>query len=41
MATAEELLAGAIGDAGDKILTVDLNARGINIPKGITNLGVM
>ena len=41
MATAEELLAGAIGDAGDNILTVDLNARVINIPKGITNIGVM
>ena len=41
MPTAEELLANAIGDAGDNILTVDLNARVINIPKGITNIGVM
>lgn len=41
MATAEELLANAIGDAGNNILTVDLNARVINIPKGITNIGVM
>ena len=41
MATAEELLANAIGDAGDNILTIDLNARVINIPKGITNIGVM
>lgn len=41
MPTAEELLADAIGDAGDNILTVDLNARVINIPKGITNIGVM
>lgn len=41
MATAEELLANTIGDAGDNILTVDLNARVINIPKGITNIGVM
>lgn len=41
MPTAEELLANAIGDAGNNILTVDLNARVINIPKGITNIGVM
>ena len=37
MATAEELLAAELGE---NILTVDMDARTIVIPKGVTNIGV-